>query len=46
MRRSFVNQVELQLMDRQLVFRPGNLLTKSRAFLQDGISGSSPHEGT
>ena len=28
-----------------LVFRPGNSLTKSREFLEDGVSGGSPHEG-
>jgi hypothetical protein len=28
-----------------LVLRPGNALTKSREFLEDGVSGSSPHEG-
>jgi NAD(P)-dependent dehydrogenase (short-subunit alcohol dehydrogenase family) len=29
----------------QLVFRPGNSLTKSREFLEDGVSGVSLHEG-
>ena len=29
-----------------LVFCPGNSLTKSREFLEDGVSGGSPHEGT
>ena len=28
-----------------LVFCPGNSLTKSCEFLEDGISGGSPHEG-
>jgi hypothetical protein len=27
------------------VLRPGNALTKSRKFLEDGVSGGSPHEG-
>jgi hypothetical protein len=31
--------------DNILVFRPGNSLTKSREFLEDGVSGRSPHEG-
>ncbi len=29
-----------------LVFCPGNSLTKSREFLQDGIGGGGPYEGT
>jgi hypothetical protein len=29
----------------RLVFRPVNSLTKSREFLEDGVSGRSPHEG-
>ena len=29
----------------QLVFRPGNSLTKSREFLEDSISSGSPDEG-
>ena len=28
-----------------LVFRPGNSLTKSREFLENGVSSSGPHEG-
>jgi len=28
-----------------LVFCPGNSLTKSRELLEDGVSGSGPHEG-
>ena len=33
------------LFNPNLVFRPGNSLTKSREFLEDGVSGGSPHEG-
>jgi hypothetical protein len=29
----------------QLVFCPGNSLTKSREFLEDGVGSSGPHEG-
>jgi hypothetical protein len=29
-----------------LVFCPGNSLTKSGEFLEDGVSGSGPHEGS
>ncbi len=36
---------DLELQQAALVFRPGNSLTKSREFLEDGVSGSSPHEG-
>jgi hypothetical protein len=28
-----------------LVFCPGNSLTKSREFLEDGVGRGSPHEG-
>ena len=31
--------------DRPLVFRPGNSLTKSREFLENGVSSSCPDEG-
>jgi len=29
----------------ELVFCPGNSLTKSREFLEDGVGSSGPHEG-
>jgi hypothetical protein len=38
------NGTMAQFDHRELVFRPGNSLTKSREFLKDGVSGSGPHE--
>jgi hypothetical protein len=36
---------QVRNLPRQLVFRPGNSLTKSREFLENGVSSSGPDEG-
>ena len=38
-------EVDMYFRDGPLVFRPGNSLTKSREFLENGVSSSGPDEG-